>query len=163
MPNILINGGATPNFKILSQEAINAGKTFDNAGVLDLLFDGMSGGIYPGVYTSGVLYSSAGWSSYQIGNVFFGQIQVTRQYYTVYFDRVFNSPPQIIYALRPAGNTGWGITPRYAAVQNYTNGRGGTAVSAITYTDRAYFSVDFVTYLTIGTTNWDIAYIVFQS
>lgn len=163
MSNIIIAGGPNPKFKVLSKEAILAGKTFDTASPLDLLFDGLSGGIYSGVYASGVLYNSAGWPSVQIGSVFFGQVQVTRNYYTVGFGKSFSSPPQIIYALRPAGNSGWGIAPRYAAVQNYTNGRGGTSVSAITTNTYAYFTVDFVTYLTIGTTNWDIAYIVFQS
>jgi len=139
------------------------GKDVDTATVLDISFNGY-GYRYNGVYLSGIAYSSGGWPSYQIGNVYLGQVQHTRRYYDVVFTKTFSSPPQVLLAMRPAGNTGWGASPKYAHVQQVTNGLIGSCVTASCNTGRLRITVDSPTYGSgSGETNWDVSYVVFQT
>ena len=155
---VYISLSGSPVFKV-SQAGYDAATTSSD----HLTFDPFNAGLYQGVYTSGVLYNSDGWSSFQIGNAYFGQIQITRLYYQLNFAKTFATPPQVMYMIRPAGNSSWGATPRYAHVQQFTNGRSGTAVTVLTTTTYAYFAVDYQTYYKTGTSAWDFAYMVLQS
>lgn len=140
------------------------GADASNAPASDLLFDAFSGYKYHGIYLKGIAYGSNGWASYQIGNVFLGQVQHTRRYYDVPFSKTFAQPPQVLIAMRPGGDTGWGASPKYAHVQQQTNGIVGTCVTAVCSTSNLRITVDNPTYGTgSGATNWDVAYLVFQT
>jgi|LauGreDrversion4_2_1035121.scaffolds.fasta_scaffold47317_2 hypothetical protein len=135
----------------------------DTATVLNIQFDGY-GTRYNGVYLSGIAYSSAGWPSYQIGNVYLGQVQHTRRYFDVSFSKTFSSPPQVLLAMRPAGDGSWGASPKYSHVQSASNGLVGSCVTAACNTTRLRITVDSPTYGTgSGATNWDVSYVVFQT
>lgn len=165
--------GATPRFRI-SNPGVDAATNTDPS---QFIFDAFNGGFFHGVFLSGVIpISTANWTNTQIGSVFFGQTQCTRLSYRVEFGRTFAQPPQIIYTMRPAGDTGWGATPRYAHLEaingtayNYASNsyvpvtRTGTVFSAITGNSYADFFLEYVTTLQRGVTNWDVAYLVFQS
>jgi hypothetical protein len=164
---------STPIFKI-SQPSVDV---VTNTNPNDFIFDAFTGGVFHGAFMSGIIpVSSANWTNNQIGSVFFGQIQCTRLSYRVNFSKVFSQPPQLIYSLRPAGDTSWGGTPRYAHLEsingnayNYSTNsyvpvnRSGTVFSAMTTTSYADFFVDYLSFSQRGSNNWDVAYLVFQS
>lgn len=131
----------------------------------DILFNAFNVPRYNGVLISGVVYASAGWSSYQIGNVYLGQVQHTRRYTTISLaGRTFSSQPQALLAMRPSGDTGWGAAPKYAHVETQTNGFVGSCVTASCSYTTLQIYVDSPTYGTgSGNVNWDVAYIVFQT
>jgi hypothetical protein len=156
MPRIIIS---PTQFK-LSKAGYDAATT----GTDNLLFDGFSDRKYNGIYLSGIAYNSGGWPSYQIGNVFLGQVQHTRRYYDVGFGKTFAQRPQVLLAMRPTGDTGWGAAPKYAHVQSQTNGLVGTCVTAACTTTYLRITVDNPTFGTgSGNVNWDVSYVVFQT
>lgn len=156
MPRVIIS---PTQFKV-SKPGYDAATT----GADNLLFDAFSGNRYNGIYLSGIAYASNGWESYQIGNVYLGQVQHTRRYYDVGFGKTFSQRPQVLLAIRPAGNNSFGSAPKYAHVQPLTNGLVGTCVTAACTTTYLRMTVDNPTYGTgSGNTNWDVSYVVFQT
>jgi hypothetical protein len=134
------------------------------AGADGIAFDAFANKRYNGVYLSGIAYASGGWASFQIGNAYLGQVQHTRRYYDVPFTKTFAQPPQVLLAMRPAGDAAWGAAPKYAHVQSFTNGYVGSCVTAVCTTTGLRITVDSPTYGTgSGATNWDVSYVVFQT
>jgi hypothetical protein len=156
MPRVIIS---PTQFKVSKQGYDAATTSAEN-----LLFDAFSGNRYNGVYLSGIAYSSAGWASYQIGNVYLGQVQHTRRYYDVGFGKTFAQRPQVLLALRPVGDDGFGAYPKYTHVEQQTNGLVGTCVTAVCTTTYLRITVDSPTYGTgSGAVNWNVSYVVFQT
>ncbi len=129
-----------------------------------LAFDGFAGK-YNGVYMSGVVANDASWTHIMSGNPFCGGNTFERYYRDIFFGKVFAQPPQVIYALQPQGNPGWGATPRYSycGIIGADTGYSGLIVGAMTYTDRLRLYIDWPYANQAGVSSWMIAYVVFQT
>lgn len=143
-----------------------AGFDADTAADVNILFDGMSGDPYAGVYLSGTTQVNDGtWTSFGVGNVYAGQLTYTRYLKTISFAKTFSQPPQIIWALLNYNNTALGAFDKYSNV-NYANNFGSNYVTGLSTfasctTTEALLRVDVPGSNSSGT--WRFAYMVFQT
>lgn len=156
----------TPSMFKLSKAGFDA----DTAAAENILFDGMTGSPYAGVYLAGASRVDDGtWATVSVGNVFAGQLTYTRLLKTINFTKTFSQPPQVLWTLQNYNDTAAGGYNKYSYVayaNNYNNNYvSGLAVWASCSTTALTLRVDFPNYGagSAGIRTWNFAYMVFQT